>query len=344
MRNIFLSCPYIKHQNFDFSLVKNNFKSIVDFAICCIENNYYLTPWLQVQHIKAFNLPLDRPSFHPPLIYGYDCENGIFHFAAFMTNGKYEFSTMSFTELEKSYEGYPYIDIFKHHLDHTFHYEFNIDLIVKQLNDYLYSTNSFSNLREYPSLINYPNYPSILGLEFYNIIIYLLDKKIKKERIDVDYRIFHFLFDHKHIMKKAIEYMNNHGYIKNGNDLYQTLNNLEEDCIIIRNKILKYNINNNIDILIDVRKKLLKVIGNEKKIFTDILNNVRLNKHSKDNAIFISNRGIRFTTQANKLCKCPFSDYDNTMKAKTQNFAIIDFKEGILTYIMYNTSKILNII
>ena len=142
---------------------------------------------------------------------------------------------------------------------------------------------------------------NLFGISIYNRFIEAINNELSGKDSIIDMRHYHFLCEHKHIIKDAILYMNKYGYILNGDYFYHAFDNLENSCLILRNRILKYRINNNNNILKDVKTGLENIIEQEKKLFKELADNILLNKNisitlPKENVFNYDNINITYSS------------------------------------------------
>lgn len=209
------------------------------------------------RHIHDFN----HSYFHQDLIYGYDDSSEVLYML-YINRGKLTSTTMTYKDFASNenylasrilyvYKYNPGYEVFKLSKDHLF----------QKYNDYHESKNT---LLPEPYLNESYSY-GIRSLE-------LLYSSEGFEHLMSDIRISHLLYEHSICNKNRIEYIYSKKILSLS--IYSQLkNNLEMQCtdsLIIRNSILKYQLNGNSNQL-TIKERLIKFVENEEKNIQQIL-------------------------------------------------------------------------
>lgn len=98
-------------------------------------------------------------------------------------------------------------------------------------------------------------------LEKYDVMIKMV-KKMKEDN-ELDYRMFHALYEHKSIMVKRVEELMNQGLISSDEVLVSEAEEIEKISDICRMMVLKYNILPRDDMLEELERNLLELKDKE---------------------------------------------------------------------------------
>lgn len=239
-----------------------NFNQFTDYIEYQIKQGYYLDACLDSYYLSCTNYFKKKHFIHQTFIYGFDDEKRQVYISDFY-DGKYVRKIVSYDEINKSIKGIDYfINLYKYE---EFDYKINLELLKVSTNDYI---NGRDSLNKYKYSYQSYNKDILYGMNFYN---YILDVFINEKIIDI--RPFHILYDHKKIMNIRLEYLKKLGIIdKDKIDNIFNLNNLLiEQSLLLRNMVLKYNINHNKSIKDEIYKKCLSVKESDYELFDELL-------------------------------------------------------------------------
>lgn len=234
--------PFLDVQKLNRDTLANNNLNILDFIVNTVDNGQYIYLNLDEFYIPKRNAYKDKHFSHDCLIYGYDMGKREIYLYGFDISNQLNMTEISFDDFVLAYENIEliekeltYINLYK--LRKGCKYKLNLDIIIEQLKEYFEgrnSSNRFSMLRE--------TWERAYGIDFYtHINDYILS--CESEKIKMDIRIFHFLYEHKYIMKRRIEYLLKTSTITECN-LLNFWNEITEEALIIRNKAIKSNLLN----------------------------------------------------------------------------------------------------
>ena len=96
--------PFLSYNEIDYRFIYNNWKSLCEFIIRCINDNYYVRLFNNMEKNSLYQNKADIQ--HDLLIYGYDEEEQKFSVADHFNNGKFEKKLCGFNELEYSVDTY----------------------------------------------------------------------------------------------------------------------------------------------------------------------------------------------------------------------------------------------
>jgi hypothetical protein len=120
-------------------------------------------------------------------------------------------------------------------------YKFDIQLLKRQIADFLHSENTALPLNRFHEHFLDNGY--VLGIDAQkNVKGYF--EEFLSENLEYDIRPIHILWEHKKCMRLKLEYLNDHGYIAN-HDLTHEYIRLEKSYLDLRNWFLKYDLSKN---------------------------------------------------------------------------------------------------
>ena len=115
------------------------------------------------------------------------------------------------------------------------------------------------------------------------MLIRYIDFVIKYKLKYVDHRPFHGFWEHKKVMVELIKYLNKHKY-ESYDEAVVYYTNIEKACLILRNKVLKFNMTKDYKILESFKQSINKVIADEYFMIQVILHD--LEHHYKKNVFY----------------------------------------------------------
>lgn len=217
-----------------------------DYIEHMIQKGYALEACLDRYYFKFSSLYNSTHYIHSTLIYGFDTEKREIYVADFWDNGKYDQKVVSYDEINASLNNNWLINIFS--LEDG-QYTFNPVLMKQSFEDYLHSEDSFHKFvfsgRAY-------NKTAIFGLKYYD---YLMDRLNRQDNTKIDFRLFHILYDHKVLMSHRLKYLESINFrdaqilasLKEKNE------KLTRHSLILRNRVLKYNLNSSATLLDQIK-------------------------------------------------------------------------------------------
>lgn len=231
-------CPFLDVQIINKEVL-GNFNAI-SFIVNCINSGYYIHMKVNHKFLSASNLKWYKQADHAHelLIYGYDTNMQTIKIADNF-GGKYKFTTCTFEEFDQAYSSPPIYNIDNYEkvllLKPKQNVKFQFDLLkVKDsLEDFLASRDT--RIRDDQSLSWAKNLT--LGVAVYDKIIEYLFLLIEN-KVSIDVRLFHVLWEHKKCMIDRIKYMETLGIIRNP-DIAKTYQEIERTALIYRNQMIK---------------------------------------------------------------------------------------------------------
>ena len=216
-----------------------------------IDNGYYLYVFLNRRYIH--NYGREKSDFwHNSLIYGYDTSDNCIFIADFFRDGSINFEQCTIEEYIKAYP-YPndkkefYHYIWNRAIKKKENYEFKfstddlrtrlIDYVTsKKLNDTTYHSFDTNDTEEIEYFHVENGYDYAVGIACYDEFIKDLYSN------ELKYRPLHLLYEHKKVMCKRLEYLKRIGVISNITSLYDTCEEMMDECLMVRNFFLKNNV------------------------------------------------------------------------------------------------------
>lgn len=199
--------------------------NIIEFIETSIDNNKYIYTYYDEYFINSYFRQVNRHFVHDILIYGYDKLEKNFIVIGFDAKRKFCSYTVDYCTFEQAFSSGIKLtkDIQKNDIpnngnnmhcmqismqpDKNYNYVFKPSNFLSNLYDYLHSEDS--SLREDKNMVPFGLYKmkgNVFGVNIYNEIDKYL-YKIKIEKITIDYRIFHTLYEHKNAMLERIVYI-----------------------------------------------------------------------------------------------------------------------------------------
>ena len=271
--NRLLPAPLLETLWLDRGLISIVNEDIVQFAIKYIDKDYYIQLYL-----NEFYMP-DRSNYkienytHETLIHGYDLYDETFTIVGYNKMGQYGSSKLKFSYFKKAYMRINYlpnhmarIGLLKY--KNNKYYEFDMNLFLEQLRDYIESNNTSERFR----MLDTPE-DGIYGMEMYCYLIHCL----LEQRNNFDIRLLHILWEHKKCMLNRLIYMENKGYLDPSEDLSVAYNKIEREVANLRLVMLRVVLGSKKEKETDtssikyVKTKLEKLAGEEKRILARVL-------------------------------------------------------------------------
>lgn len=279
-----LACPLLHNQYIDRKFIQNGWGEWKDFLIYCIDNDYYIYGVCNEKYLNNFQDNL----YHELFIYGYDLNESIFYCAdfTFSSSGKYTFTQKPIEQVCQGFSDVPDqedyllcgeggIILSKITPVKEKPYKIEVSYLKRNLTEYLEGRNSF---KHYSMLFNTENNTGeetqrnrAYGIDVYDLLTEYLNES--KDNTQLDYRVFHNLYEHKKLMVKRIEYLEEKQLIQRSinKEVYQRVANLSQ---IISRLIIKYRYKNDHEILEKIVRYIDEIKNLEKEGMTLLLNSL----------------------------------------------------------------------
>lgn len=276
--DVFSNNPFFQSSLLSRELIFELNIDIISFVKKCIELNYYIYCKVDEGGMRGKNRFL-----HELMVFGYDDASETLQIAdfTFSNSQKYMFSSTTYEKFRKAYEsvmleeddmqdgigGDGGILIFK--VNDEYEYEFNQQLLITSLKDYLNGTDSGSNYRTY-DLNKASSFSKGLRDVCYGINIYKEIMRYYKEVATGSNKFYiqplHVLYDHKVLMVDRIKYLREQKNIDISKSVTEDFLKLMKKVEIIRNMGVKYWINKDTKILEKIVKNLDAIMEEDKKV------------------------------------------------------------------------------
>lgn len=282
------NCPFITFTKIKSDLLLSINNDIRHFIKSSIKNEYYVYMSYDKYYIKNTYAYNKYHSEHQMFIYGYDDEKQEYYIGEFFSGKKFDFYTISYTELEKAIDSdreinpTSFVELYKYK---DIDYDFDMELLRKNLMDYLYS--DFSALSYENKNLQHIESQAIkkdnitFGVSYYDKLIELLEINLKQKIDYYDVRPFHTLYDHKSLMVKRIEYLFKNKMLIEDKELLNQFKEIEDKVFELRNKFLKISISKKVKSLSEIIDSLNIVKDKEIVLFNKLLiliNNTKTNE------------------------------------------------------------------
>lgn len=272
----FEQCPYLSVKMIIKKDIMKYSYNILDFLISSIRKNYYIYGIFD----ESFILKKDNKFAHELMIYGYDYDTKQFFVGDFTFKNKYSYQNVFFEDIVQGFENIQNNDDFLFYqkfkgnrglylisLDlNEIKYKLNKELIIKNINEYI----SYKNIDCSQVLDNDIDKP-ILGI--FSIYKALLNQ-ISEEKNKYDIRAFHVFYDHKVLMFERIKFLIENNYIDSNHILELLFKDIMYNSLIIRNKILKFNLSSDNKIIFQIKDKLKRLELQEYKALSYLVQNM----------------------------------------------------------------------
>ncbi len=259
------SCPFI-HQNTISRNVIKQLTSFVHFFIECLKSGYYLYLFVDVSYISGYSRK--NKGFHELFIYGFDVNQEIFIVSDYI-NGKYTNFTATFKEIEDAVEStvkenfnhLPDVEMWR--LKENSKYDFDLQNVINELNEFKNSINSAQRCRNRTTLN--PNLS--FGLDVYDTVSKHLIQVQEFDR-KIDIRPFHLFYERFKLMCDRIHYMDKKNYILDAENYFTIYKNFADKLQIARNLVIKHQITNEKSIIPKLQS-IIELVKNEEGVVVE---------------------------------------------------------------------------
>jgi len=230
------NCPNISYFEIPQRMMALRWNSsIKDIIVDSINLNLYLYFYVDRYFLPNYLIYQQEHVQHEILIFGYDLENGIIHFADNIKNNKFSQSVCKIEDIEKAYwemeDNYPFLtNIRLLQANHAVISKFNLQQVIIDLKKYLDSK---------PTIDLVVDQEFDFGFESIDLLCDNLNS-VLESGIDFDIRPFHLLYEHKLLMEKRVDYMMRNGFIPYDQDLLNKFALLTRNFYTLRNKVIKF--------------------------------------------------------------------------------------------------------
>lgn len=303
--NIMGGIPCLDYFIEDKTFLTKDLTAFIRYIILAIDNEKYVYTYVDVYYVpntKAYNT---HHFIHDILILGYSEEGFIVvHYDLNGNLSEFEISSIDlFNAVIHSIDKRDYIgNIITSFKRNQVVCEFDLSRIMKELQEYLYPKDltyqvdiyfSNDNNMQYSGFETHPRLkgaieawkiqnqgPLSSGIGVYKEVINFYSALLAN-KVSYDMRPLHLLWEHKKIMLLRIGYLNRLFFDnKSLKEILIEYTEIEKTFLILRNKLIKFNVSNNLNILIDINLKIESIAEKEHKILTylyNVLENLQFN-------------------------------------------------------------------
>ncbi|MFC4101269.1 cysteine peptidase family C39 domain-containing protein [Paenibacillus xanthanilyticus] len=244
---IFGSVPWLEYRQSDKAELKRFNISIHDYIQRQIDGGFYFFSYVDEYYIP-FTLAYGEHHFtHDIFIYGYDRAKRVYHYAVFDRNRQFTLRELDFDVFDTAYHAdtrQNAISVCRKVAPEeyaTYKYDFKIGkydldvaLMADMLDDYVNARNTSDRLRLYRNAE-----PGRWGVDVYDALgeYYAL---LREDRINLDVRQMHNLWEHKKMMLARIGYLQQLGIVARELPYLDAFQRLEQETFKMRNMLLKF--------------------------------------------------------------------------------------------------------
>lgn len=264
--------PWLNVEKISKNIVLKGFSSVIDYLRECVDMNYYIYIYLDKFYISNRNEYQNYHFIHDHFIYGYD-DTG-FYSMGFDNKGLYGSNKIFFSDAEEAFiraeskfDWQNFIFMLKHNENDD--YQFDLQLVIELLEDYLLSRNTSYKARMYKNPTD-----AAFGLEVYNYIKMYFEMLIE-DKVNYDVRPLHILYEHKKCMLLRIKFLEEEGLIDSSLGLYSDYKEVENETQFLRMSLMKYRTLKNKQILYTIVEMIDNVKKKEQKVLARLLEKLK---------------------------------------------------------------------
>ncbi|MDR2407230.1 MAG: hypothetical protein LBE13_03845 [Bacteroidales bacterium] len=253
-------CPWLNMFEVPNEAVNGSF---ISFYKHCLLQGYYIYTFVDVQKIN--NYSLTESYSHPILIFGFNDDTQKLNVADFLfnTTKKYSMFECSFAEMDRAIESeaslsIPYLKTLTL-IQHNKFYEYTFDFERVRNKIFSYICPDVNKEKEYGdyctalySIVGW-DIKAYFGVNSYNYFANFIDKELSLGKPTIDIRLFHSMYEHKGLMLTRLHYLVENGYISGNSQHLSEYREIEKMMLLIRNKLLKFNVTEKVELLKNVR-------------------------------------------------------------------------------------------
>ena len=276
-KNILDKCPFIQTE---FNVLSENQKKeqpFIDIIIHTINEGNYIFLFLDWKYI--FPNSIKNSFSHSTLISGYDNNKKTFYLSDNYDKGKFTTLEIDMRTVEKAFysawnETVKNIKenddlanciflktIIAFRRNNKVHTEFDIEGLVTQLKSFICSKTTYIFGEENISLYGYLSYNWIID-------------DLSIGRFELGLKNYHFLYEHKYLMHKRLEYMINKNLISPYHNYIERAAELRDEFLLIRNLYIKSQLvepSKKSNIILDICKKIELSKEKEKLLYEELI-------------------------------------------------------------------------
>lgn len=269
--------PFIKRRfELHTSNKWKNKNAILEYVINNIDNGYYVHLKMDRFYMPGFMGYNNMHTMHTECVYGYDIKKQELYVIGFpeFANSKLKKMKLSFDNFVAAFDSFVSSNalhtITKDKVIKSTSYRFKSSLLRKQLKRYLKSKCSpayllSTNIKK--QTVFAWDFPvnSCFGIKTISFLVELLELEHMGQNSEYPLRImFHTLYEFTKLMSLRLLYLSENGYIEDS--ITEEYQKHCEEYLLIRNLYIKYETNNNKDILFRIINRLEGCIAKETEL------------------------------------------------------------------------------
>jgi hypothetical protein len=281
--------PWFHYQIFQRNFLRNTKIDIIDLLINSInENNYICLYWDQF-YVPNSPRHLKEHYCHETLIYGYDLTEKCLYYVGFNNYENYGYYKVLFSDFRKAYyndavdlsDKYLVTEVCLLKFNNDFSFEFDINTVAEQLNDYFLSRNSLIyyrthfnvNCKDYDYFNGTISSEFIFGMNIYKYLQSYIESLLLYSNLN--FQPVHALWEHKKIMVNRIEYLQKNSYLSTDSNYNILYKQIQDKALLIRNLFFKYNITKKNNIITKMVSLLNDIFEQEKTVLSSVIQELR---------------------------------------------------------------------
>lgn len=279
MLNTVYHCPYLSIEAFDIEEFTGDESRIVEKIMYYINQGKYVYLPVDWFYIPAYECYGRSHAAHDILVLGYDDEKKEFIIADFFGDFRYEKSRCKYLELIAACrDAYKLPCILKKVLLLKPCEQvvlFDIKNVKSLFEDYLRSRNSnrrFLPVCQYGDFLDDDSFA--FGLNVYQVMIESLESAMQRG-CGVSIRSYAIMYEHKILLGEVCSYMADKGYLQNDENFMPEVDIVREQCLVVRNLLIKYNMRGDKTNLVKSIKLLKDIRNREEELFEKMINNMK---------------------------------------------------------------------
>lgn len=232
---------------------------IITATIQNLKRGYYLYGVIDEYYVPNRRSTLREHFIHDFFVNGFDVKKNVFYLYGYSSNRKYKRVEISFEDFENGINGTDGLSLCFFQIHRYQSFFLDLKKIYKEIGAYLNSENRTYNVSDSEKNVYY-------GLSVYGALCNDLEKNVKQN----DLRGLRILWEHKQCMLQRLILMKKRGESINYN-IIDKYNELVKKHEILFRLSMKWNINNDLEILHSICQKLETYPYEEESILSQIV-------------------------------------------------------------------------
>ncbi|QMV42026.1 hypothetical protein [Cohnella cholangitidis] len=245
----------------------------IDFVRFQIDQGYYVWTFVDEYDIPGTRAYRNISNPHSIMLYGYDDGAETLNAAGYFHNQSYGTVEIPYAALKDAYNNCnseplsytDYIHLFR--INEGIRNEFSMTWFAEQLADY---ANSRNTADRWIALEGAGTEEWIWGIGIMDVLREKLNMFMRREAI-VDHRPFYLLWEHKKMMNRRMNYMEEHNFFRFDADIRSEYERIEKAAFTMRNQMFKYLMSMEARYAEDVQERLRKLQAEEYELIGRML-------------------------------------------------------------------------